>query len=187
MGSMSKGIAVGAVGALVVAAIAWLTVVYTGAYNVAATEPHTDAVRWTFDTTMHRSIENRAQQVALPEQFSDALIAEGARHYDGSCIHCHGAPGQEPAEWSRGMRPEPPLLVEGAAEWSSEEIHWIVENGIKMTGMPAFGPHHEPEEIEAITAFVTQLPGLSRQEYAALTGRAGGEGRAQAPAHQHRH
>lgn len=182
MGSMIKGIAFGAVAMLLVAIVAWLTVAYTGAYNVAATDTHADAVRWTLDTTMHRSVANRAGGVELPERFSEDLIAEGAGHYAESCAHCHGAPGQEPAEWSRGMRPEPPHLVEAATEWTPEEIHWIVENGIKMSGMPAFGPHHAAEEILAITAFVTQLPGLSPEDYAALTGGTDGRGDAAAAA-----
>ncbi len=96
----------------------------------------------------------------MPEEPSEELIAEGAGHYAESCAHCHGAPGAEPAEWSRGMRPEPPHLTEAAAEWTPEEIHWIVSNGIKMSGMPDFGSHHAPEEIVALTAFVSALPGL---------------------------
>jgi mono/diheme cytochrome c family protein len=149
---------------------------------VAATDTHADAVRWTLDTTMHRSIANRAGGANLPERFSEDLIAEGAGRYAESCAYCHGAPGRQPAEWSRGMRPEPPHLVEAATEWTAQEIYWIVENGIKMSGMPAFGPHHEAEEIVAITAFVTQLPGLSPEDYPALTGRTHGPGDAAASA-----
>ncbi|WP_347140981.1 cytochrome c [Paracoccus sp. SSK6] len=165
-----SGLALGIVGTVLVAIAIWLTMAYTGAYNVAASDPHSDAVRWTLDTTMHRSIERRAGKVELPQSFPDALVAEGATHYAESCVHCHGAPGQEPTDWSRGMRPEPPHLVEAAAEWRPEEIYWIVENGIKMSGMPAFGTHHGPEGIAALTAFVTQLPGLTPDDYRALTG-----------------
>ena len=118
---------------------------------------------------MHQSVSRRADEVDLPE-ISEQLVAEGAGHYSKSCAHCHGAPGQEPAAWSRGMRPEPPHLVEAATEWTTEEIYWIAENGIKMSGMPAFGSHHGPEEIVAIAAFVSQLPGLSAEDYASLTG-----------------
>ena len=164
------GLALGIVGTILVAIAVWLTVVYTGAYNVAASDQHADAVRWTLDTTMHRSVANRAGGVELPENVSEDLLAEGAGHYAESCAHCHGAPGGEPAEWSRGMRPEPPHLVEAATEWTPEEIHWIVSNGIKMTGMPAFGGHHSPEEIVALAAFVSALPGLSADDYASLTG-----------------
>lgn len=168
------GLALGVIGTLLVAVAVWLTVAYTGFYNVAASDQHADAVRWTLDTTMRRSVASRAGAIELPENFSDDQIAEGAQHYAESCAHCHGTPGGDPAEWSRGMRPEPPQLSEAATEWSPEEIHWIITNGIKMSGMPAFGPHHTPEEIVALTAFVTSLPGLSADGYAALTGEAAG-------------
>lgn len=165
-----SGLALGIVGTILVAIAMWLIVAYTGAYNVAASDQHADAVRWTLDTTMRRSVERRSGNPGLPETFPAALVAEGATHYAESCVHCHGAPGREPAEWSRGMRPEPPHLVDAAAEWTPEDIYWIVENGIRMSGMPAFGAHHGPEGIAALTAFVTQLPGLSADDYRALTG-----------------
>lgn len=162
------GLALGIIGTLLLAVAVWLTVAYTGAYNVAASDEHADAVRWTLDTTMHRSVANRAGDIGLPEQPSEEIIAQGAGHYAESCGYCHGSPGAEPAEWSRGMRPEPPHLTEAATEWTPEEIHWIVSNGIKMSGMPAFGSHHSPEEILALTAFVSALPGLTADDYAAL-------------------
>ncbi|WP_375263452.1 c-type cytochrome [Palleronia sp.] len=167
------GIVGGIIGTLLIAIVVWLAVAYSGAYNVAATDRHFDAVRWTLETTMRRSVSSRADDVDLPE-ISEQLIAQGAGYYSESCAHCHGAPGKEPAAWSRGMRPEPPHLVEAATEWTTEEIYWIAENGIKMSGMPAFGPQRGPEEIAAIAAFVSQLPGLSAEDYAALTG--GGHG-----------
>ena len=80
------------------------------------------------------------------------------------------AEGAEPAGWTRGMRPEPPHLVEAATAWSPEEIHWIVENGIKMSGMPSFGAVHTPVELVAIAVFVRELPGLSAGDFAAMTG-----------------
>jgi mono/diheme cytochrome c family protein len=114
----------------------------------------------------------RADEVELPATSSE-VIAEGGKHSAGSCVSCDGAPGQDPAQWSRDLRPEPPHLTEAANEWSPEESHWIVENGIKMSGMPAFGSHHGTEEIAAIAAFVAQMPRLSARDYAAMTGSAG--------------
>ena len=175
MGPKTIGAALGVVATLLVGVAVWLTVAYTGAYNVAATDMHADAVRWTFETTMHRSVSSRAEDIDLPEVVPEAMVAQGASHYSGTCVHCHGAPGVEPAQWSRGMRPEPPHLVEAATEWEPAEIYWIAENGIKMSGMPAFGTHHGPEELLAITAFVSQLPGLSPEDYAAMTS-GGGHG-----------
>ena len=167
---LAIGIIGGIIATVLVAVATLLTIAYTGAYNVAASDQHADAVRWTLDTAVHRSVERRSENIELPETFTDELVAEGAGHYAKTCVYCHGAPGQDPTDWSRAMRPEPPHLTEAAAEWSAEEIYWIVDKGIKMSGMPAFGTHHGPEEIAGLTAFVSQLPGLSPEKYRALTG-----------------
>ena len=173
--SFAAGLALGIVGTVLAAIAVGLAVAYTGAYNIAASGQHADVVRWTLDTTMRRSVARRAGGVDLPENFSENLVAEGAQHYAESCAHCHGTPSGEPDGWSRGMRPEPPHLREAATEWTPEEIHWIVSNGIRMTGMPASAPHHPPDDILALTAFVTALPGLSADDYATLTGAAPGQ------------
>jgi hypothetical protein len=68
------------------------------------------------------------------------------------------------------MRPRPPHLTETAVHWTPAEIHWIVTHGIKMSGMPAFGPQHSREELVALTAFVSALPGLTAEDYRSLTG-----------------
>lgn len=177
-GGFYAGLATGVLATLVVAVAAWLAVVYGGMYNVAATDQHADLVRWTFDTTMHRSVSARADEepVELPANPSRETLATGASHYADTCVHCHGAPGRDPSEWSRDMRPEAPHLAEAATEWSAGEIHWIVSNGIKMTGMPAFGPRHSREELLALTAFVSVLPGLTPEEYTQFTELSDGHG-----------
>jgi mono/diheme cytochrome c family protein len=167
---MLKGLVLGIVLTVLAAAGTWLAVAYGGLYNVAATDPHADAVRWTLDTTMQRSVARRAGTARVPVSVPEGVLEEGARLYAGDCVQCHGGPGAEPAGWSRGMRPEPPHLVEAATEWSPEEVHWIVENGIKMSGMPAFGTERTPEELVAIAVFVRDLPGLSAADYTAMTG-----------------
>ena len=167
---MIRGLFLGILLSVLAGAAVWLGVTYGGLYNVAASDPHADAVRWTLDTTMRSSVSRRAGEVRMPVSVPQDMLEEGGRHYAETCALCHGAPGEEAAQWAQGMRPEPPHLVEAATEWSPEEIAWIVENGIKMSGMPAFGTEMTPEQIVAITAFVRELPGLSAEEYAAMAG-----------------
>lgn len=71
------------------------------------------------------------------------------------------------------MIPEPPHLTEEAAECERGEIRWILEHGIKMSGMPAFGPTHEDDVLRDVTAFVKTLPGITPERYEALTAGAG--------------
>ena len=53
------------------------------------------------------------------------------------------------------------------------ELFWVVSNGIRMTGMPAFSPTHKQEEIWKIVAFVRHLPEITKEEQQIL--RAGHE------------
>ncbi|HEV7368443.1 cytochrome c [Arenibaculum sp.] len=166
--SAGLGVVAGAVAVLALLGIVGLFVVYTGSYNVAATEEHASFTRWAFDTTFHNSVESRADDIVAPEAVTAEMIAVGAGSYKSTCQHCHAGPGVERAEWASGMRPRPPHLAEAAAEWEPEEVFWIVRHGIKMTGMPAFGPSHDDETLWSIAAFVKQLPGMTPEQYAAL-------------------
>lgn len=163
------GLVAGILGTLLVFAMIGLIVVYTGAYNVAASQGHSPLARWTLDTTMENSIRNRAAGLEPPE-FTTADLREGASEYVEYCVHCHGAPGVEPAEWASGMLPNPPDLAHAAEEWTLPEIYWIVEHGIKMTGMPPFGDGHDERTIWNIAHFVEQLPAMTPERYRALGG-----------------
>jgi mono/diheme cytochrome c family protein len=176
--SLTTAIA-GAVALLLVLAGVGLAVVYTGAYNVAATEEHSSFGRWAFDTTFHRSVRARAADIEPPSDLG-AMVERGAGEYKAMCQHCHGGPGVDRDEWANGMRPNPPLLTEEAPEWEAKEVFWLVKHGAKMTGMPAFGPTHDEETLWGIVAMVKELPAMTPERYAAL-----GEQHGETGAHGH--
>ena len=187
---LRKGAALGFVAgilvALVIIAAAGLYVVYSGAYNVAATEEHASFTRWAFDTTFHNSVERRAGDLGATKDVTPAMIAAGAAGYKAMCQHCHAGPGIERADWASGMRPRPPHLTEAAADWQPGEVFWIVKHGVKMSGMPAFGPTHDDETLWNIAAFVKELPAMTPERYAFLGG-ADGHGGAGGHGDAHRH
>lgn len=168
------GLAAGVAGCAALLAAFGLSVVYTGGYNVAATEDHASFVRWAFDTTFHNSVQRRATTALAPETITPAMIERGARHYEAMCRHCHAAPGVERSEWAGGMRPRPPHLAEAAPHWALEEVYWLVKHGVRMTGMPAFGPTHDEQTLWSMAAFVKELPAMTPERYAALAGSGGG-------------
>lgn len=173
----------GVVAVLGVFGLLGLFVVYSGSYNVAATEEHVSFVRWAFDTTMQNSVEQRAAEIVPPDGITPEMITAGAAEYKSMCQHCHAGPGVERAEWAKGMRPQPPHLTEAASHWKMEEVFWIARHGVKMTGMPAFGPTHDDETLWNIAAFVKDLPGMTPEDYAATGGdRQDGGGQ---PDHRH--
>ncbi len=147
-------------------AVAGLGFVYSGAYDVAATQPHSRAERWLLRTLMERSVRAHVDEVPPPPAENDELLATGFHHYDEMCVVCHGAPGVERSEIGEGIEPEPPDLAEKAGDWTLPEIFWITSHGIKMAGMPAFGPTHSEEEIWGISMFTKRLPEIDAAQYA---------------------
>lgn len=162
---------------LAVLGLGGLVVMYTGLYNVAATDEHTGLVRWALRTTTINSIEARAPgEVDLPDD--EAALLRGFRGYEVMCVDCHGAPGVERGWIGQGIRPTGPDLAEVAAQRTPGELLWAIEHGIKFTGMPALSPTHSREQMLEVTAFVVRLKDLNASDYAALrqqTG-AGGDG-----------
>lgn len=166
--------AAGVVVTLLILLLTALFVVYTGSYNVAASEGHTPVVRWAFTRTMENAVKDEAAEIQAP-QITNAMIEEGAAEYKAMCQHCHAGPGVEHAEWSEGILPQPPHLVEAAAEWEPNEVFWLVKHGLKMTAMPAFGSTHDDDTLWSIAAFVKELPGMTAQEYAAFESEPAGQ------------
>jgi mono/diheme cytochrome c family protein len=140
--------------------------VWFGIYNVAATEPHWKITVWYLEKVRERSISVHSRGVTPPSLKDQKLIEIGFRHYHEMCQLCHGGPGVYPEDFAKGLNPKPPdLISEGIRRLSSAELYWIVKNGIKMTGMPAFGVTHNEEELWAMVAFVNRLPYLKPWEY----------------------
>ncbi|MEO6096475.1 MAG: cytochrome c [Fibrobacteria bacterium] len=140
----------------------------SGIYNVAASKPHSAVFSRVVSMAMERSVAFHAPEISAPDLFDSTLLKHGAGHFKTMCIACHGAPGTEPSEIGKGLNPEAPELSEASSEWSDSELHWIIKNGVRMTGMPAFGKSHDDREIWSLVAFTRAMAGLSPDKYRQL-------------------
>ena len=140
----------------------------TGRFNVAATAPP-DLADKVAPWVLEKALDRRAKDVTDPIAKDPGAVARGMSHYRENCLPCHGAPGVEPEEFHEGMNPSPPDIDAPALQHDSDaEIFWVVKNGIRMTGMPAFAVNHKDEEIRDIVAFVRHAPQLTDAERQAL-------------------
>ncbi len=164
---------------LVVIAIGVLAAVgfaYSGVYDVSATSSHSGVVSWLLSTTSHASVERRAGEIDVPNLDDMALTLAGVNDFAGMCAGCHGAPGREPEAMGQGLNPAPPDLAESATHMTPAELFWVTKNGIKMTGMPAWGATHDDSALWPVVAFMTRLPELDGGGYEALLADATGHG-----------
>ena len=144
-------------------------VVWSGFYDVSARLPHRRATLWFLETLRNRSISEHSKTVRVPLPTGRTLTEVGLRHYHPMCRLCHGAPGYPREEFAEGLYPSPPdLRSDEVQDWQDAALYWIVDNGLKMTGMPAFGVTHSKEEMWGIVAFLRLLPKLKPSDYSAL-------------------
>jgi len=150
---------------LAVAAAGLIAFVYSGVYDVGATNPHLEITNRLIRTAVEQSVKRRARDVQVPELDDPEKVHNGFRNFQEMCVVCHGAPGAWASEISKGLYPEAPDLAVAAKAWTPAELYVIAKRGIRMSGMPAWGPTHSDEELWAIVAFLQVLPTMPVAEY----------------------
>ena len=161
---------------IVLAALGIAGFAHSGLYDASATSTHSGLVNWFLVTTSRASIERRAKGIEVPDLDDEALVLAGINDFDSMCAGCHGAPGKNPEAIGQGLNPSPPDLAEEALEMSPAELFWVTRNGIKMTGMPAWGASHDDDALWPVVAFMMKLPGLDAAGYQAMLADARGLG-----------
>jgi mono/diheme cytochrome c family protein len=167
-------------------ALGAMGLLWSGRLDVSAVNSASPLVEWAAHTVMQRSVRAHASGIQPPANLADRA-AQGASDFDEMCAQCHGAPGKEPGEIGQGLNPRPPRLTDAAPRWTSSELFWIVKNGVRMTGMPAFGPTHEDNRIWAIVSFVQQLPTMTPAQYGERTSPSVNDATHSHEHHDHKH
>lgn len=159
-------------------ALGGAAVVGLGLYNVSASVGHLPGVEWVLHTTFRNSVRLRAMPMdKVPDLSDPALIELGARHYATACAMCHSVPGRERSATIRAMNPVPPHIEQAVRPWQPNHLHWIILNGVKMSGMPAWPAPSRPQEVWPVIAYLMAVKeGLSAQRQAELTAPAEGAG-----------
>lgn len=151
-----------------------LVVIYSGAYNVTAMTREGPVVAWFLSTASEHSVAVRASSVKVPSNLGDPqIIMEGFKHYREMCVGCHRKPGLKETEMSKGLDPEPPNFSLFRRKPDPKTLFWVAKNGIRFTGMPAWGLSHDDQKIWALVAFIETLPGMTPQQWQAMDQMAG--------------
>lgn len=141
--------------------------IYSGYINIGANVSHNSLSNWLLTTAMQESVKRHAQEliIQVPELGDHGLVLVGAENYDAMCATCHTPPGQSASPLAQGLNPPPPDLQESGVHMTAKELFWVTKNGVRMTGMPAWGLTHSDEEIWSVVAFMQTLPNLGPDEY----------------------
>ena len=144
--------------------------VYSGAFNVAADVPHSAPMLALMNATRDRSVEVRSRGIQVPKLDDPRLLLKGAGLYAEMCTACHLAPGMANSELRPGLYPRPQNFSK--ARVGAGEAFWTIKHGLKMSAMPAWGSHHNDEDIWSMVAFVQKLPDMTPEQYRDIVAKA---------------
>jgi mono/diheme cytochrome c family protein len=113
------------------------------------------------------AIRARVGGVADPVPVTDATIREGMEHFADHCASCHGNDGSGNTELGRGLYPRAPDMRQPATQnLSDAELFYIIENGVRLTGMPGWSTGTKEGETSSwhLVQFIRHLPKLTGEE-----------------------
>ena len=117
----------------------------------------------------HLAIPASARNEPNPLTPSDQNLQEAMVHFADHCAPCHGNDGSGDTLYGKGIYPKPPdLRLAETQKLSDGELFWIIENGVRFTGMASFAPPHGPQDDWKLVLFIRHLPQLTMDERAEM-------------------
>lgn len=121
----------------------------------------------------HMALEAKISRNApakTPFQATPADLENAAHQYRRHCAVCHGLPDGVESATQKGMFPKPPLLLhgKGVTDDPPGESYWKVKNGIRLTGMPAYGGALSERDLWSVSQLLAGADKLPPNVVAAL-------------------
>jgi mono/diheme cytochrome c family protein len=112
-------------------------------------------------------------------------------HYKDHCAVCHGRDGRGKTDVGQNMYPRVPDLADAAVQTRSDgALFYIIQNGVRWTGMPSWKREHSAEDTWKLVSLIRKLPSLTPEELANLEQDKQAEpqaGRDKPRGHDHKH
>jgi thiosulfate dehydrogenase len=113
------------------------------------------------------SVERHAPRANNPVPITDDNLIEGLKIYTMNCALCHGGIDRQPSQLEHSLYPPPPNLISDPDDDPEWQIFYVIRNGVRYSGMPAWDKSLSNEDMWKVTAFLSRVeklpPGV--QEY----------------------
>jgi mono/diheme cytochrome c family protein len=122
------------------------------------------------------AVARRARSLGIPRESRSRpnpvpstpdAIASGMRHFADHCAVCHANNGSGDTEMGGGLYPRAPDMRAAATQSLTDgELFYIIENGVRLTGMPAWGTGSAESEQASwkLVHFIRHVPAITPDE-----------------------
>lgn len=151
-------IGIGAVALVLLGAGAGFVMLLSGAYSTAATKQHFAITYRILELGLRYSVASAAEDIVVPDLEREASVKVGFACYRQYCVQCHGAPGVARDPLGRGQLPSPSSLSESARSWPASHLFYVTQQGVRMSGMPAWEYRISTEGLWSTVAYLKAMP-----------------------------
>ena len=137
----------------------------------SAREQPTPMERWVArqarDMAMPKTAKSRMNPISSSPEVMDAARAHWADH----CASCHANDGSGDTVIGKNLYPPAPdMRLPATQQLTDGELFYIIQNGIRLTGMPAWGTgaSHDEEDSWKLVQFIRHLPQITLEEKKAM-------------------
>ena len=151
----------------VIAAFGWLVATGLSARDTPG------ALETRLAITLKRfAIPRGARELSNPMQATPEVLVEARRHFADHCASCHGNDGRGTADMGRKLYPPAPdMTLPATRDLTDGELYYIIENGVRFTGMPAWGKGGtNDDDTWRLVLFVRDLPRMTREDLLDMEG-----------------
>jgi len=158
--------------AMLIGALAAGAVFIVGARGFSARERPSAPERWVARRVRSMAAPGDAKDRTNPVPNSSEVLAEARAHWADHCAGCHANNGSGDTEMGKRMYPPAPDMREADTQQMTDgELFFIIQNGVRLTGMPAWGSgatsdakQHDEEDSWKLVRFIRHLPEVTAEE-----------------------
>ena len=149
--------------ALAVAAAAYGLILVRRGFSALATPSTIEELAAT--TARKLAVPSSYRELRNPIVPSTQNIRGGMEHFAFHCAPCHSNDGGGQTVFGKGLYPKPPdLRAAGTQNKSDGELYYTIENGVLLSGMPAFHGTHTDPQTWRLVLFIRHLPTITAEE-----------------------
>jgi mono/diheme cytochrome c family protein len=125
-------------------------------------------------SAMEAYVAKTARKLSIPASQRDAknpfaptaeVLSEARAHFADHCALCHGNDGSGKTQIGQNLYPKTPdMRLPATQDLTDGEIYYLIHNGIRLTGMPAWGTEVKDEDSWKLVLFIRHLPQLTSGE-----------------------
>ena len=155
--------------ALAVAAAGYGSILVRRGFSALATPSAIEELAAT--TARKLAVPSSYRELHDPLEPSMENIRGGMEHFAYHCSPCHSNDGSGHTVYGKGLYPKPPdLRAAGTQNKSDGELYYTIEDGVRLSGMPAFHGTHTVPQTWRLVLFIRHLPQITPEELDEMKG-----------------